>query len=77
MANGQLKIDKGIPIPPKSNHGGKEKSEESLLMISMKSGDSVLLKKNKGAAVRLAQRNLGAGNYVLRQVEGGFRVWRK
>lgn len=68
---GDLKIEKGVPIP------ASRSGTMTALFQAMKKGDSVFLPdtqvKKAQSIVRYA---LGKGNYVCRTQEGGTRVWR-
>lgn len=69
--NGELKIEKGIPIPadPRGRPG-----TISVVMRAMKVGDSVYLdgaNSRKNGAIYL-----GKGNYTSRKEKQGFRIWR-
>ena len=68
----KLKIEKGVPIPPKTR-GGKG---YVLVLHKMEIGDSVVFPIPVGLASRNASATLGAGNFTCRTVEGGTRVWR-
>ena len=72
-SNGQPKIEKGIPVPPRAKrlHTGR-----AALLRSLNIGDSVLLEGERNNIVMGAQYALGVGNYACRKVDGGFRVWR-
>ena len=68
-----MKIERGIPLPPRP---GKKMSPAAELMLSMKKGDSLLLKKSIATVVQMAIRHIGKGKYACRSESGGTRVWR-
>lgn len=72
--NGELKIDKGIAIPPR-----RERIGMAATLRRMEVGDSMLIAKemcgDKNIA-RMAGYALGIGCYVTRKVDGGVRIWR-
>lgn len=74
MENGQPKIEKGIPIPPMH---GKRDSGYATILRAMEPGDSVHFKCNGQAAANAATGVWGAGNYVTRKENDGYRIWRK
>lgn len=68
-----IKIDRGIPIPPKdlSSRAGKWR----LLAMEMRRGDSVLVQEDEAASLYAAMRKLGFKS--IRRSEGNkFRVWK-
>lgn len=69
--NGVLKIEKGIPVPPK---GGKSGMCAVLRQLGV--GDSILVHGSRSTAANVSQHILGAGNYTCRKDGDGFRVWR-
>ena len=74
-ANGELKIEKGIPLPAKSLGGGRGFQK---ILKEMKAGDSVVLPTSGYANAWSAAANaLGSGNFMVRrEADKGFRVWR-
>lgn len=67
--NGDLKIEKGIPLPPPRRAGGTVLAA----LRSMKVGESFLYDKNNGLANMAAR----AGVKIATRKEGGqYRVWR-
>jgi len=73
--NDTLKIDIGIPIPPRKERKGTYKE----IIKKMKVGDSVLLEtKNKASAFLITAKRVGK-KAISREVEEdgvhGFRVW--
>lgn len=72
MKNGELKIDKGIPIPLRMGHSkGYSAAVRKLLK-----GDSVLLPLSTSQASNCAKHILGPGNYAARKEGKGARIWR-
>ena len=74
MKNGQMKIEKGIPLPESWGRGLRSVASETL--SAMKPGDSVLVE-----TVKEARRMYASGRFlkikVATRAEGaGFRVWR-
>ena len=71
--NGELKIEKGIPIPL----GGRKIHGFNAVLKKMKVGDSVVLPRSTSAANSLAKQALGTGNYTIRKIdESSCRVWK-
>lgn len=70
--NGEPKIEKGIPIPKTRGRSGGRAG----LLRSLKAGESVVLPMTAPIASTAASYALGKGNYTVRTVEGGARVWR-
>lgn len=71
-----MKIERGIPVPENRERRGAPLSEESKLFLSMKVGDSVLIKEKKylyRAKKIMSARKMGC---IFRKVSGGWRVWR-
>lgn len=67
-----LGIDKDIPIPALTKN-----SPERLALARLRVGESVLIKNLLHRKVgAMARRSLGKGNYTVRKVDGGSRVWR-
>ena len=74
MKNGELKIEKGIPVPPKPGGGRKGYGPA---MKAMRKGDSVLLPvKAYANAWTTSMTHLGRGNFEIRKEGQKFRVWR-
>lgn len=69
-ANGELKIEKGVPIPAPRSRG------LAATLRKLKVHDSILTTIKSGNASSAASRVLGVGNFVVRTVEGGVRIWR-
>lgn len=69
-----IKIEDGIEVPPKHSRGAKYLATAS----SMKPGDSVFAKLFSPVnSIRKHLTNLnGPKSATIRQVDGGFRVWR-
>lgn len=73
-SNGELKIEKGIPIPAKL---GSPRGALRRLLPTMKKGDSVFVAKGYKTVYQTARLAFGAGGYVSIAAEGdGVRVWR-
>ena len=72
--NGEIKIEKGIPVSRKGH------SSARYPFATMEIGDSffVVEKQTKlsSLATGFARRNGGQQKFTTRQVEGGVRVWR-
>lgn len=73
MKNGELKIEKGIPLPPA--RGGR-RSETAALMRAMKKGDSILMHKAPTNVQQHALRYIGKGKFATRREGNGYRVWK-
>ncbi len=71
--NGELKIEKGIPIPARK--GGNSKGYAAALR-KLDVGDSVVLPVTITTASNTAAHLFGSGKYTARKVDGGTRVWR-
>lgn len=72
MKNGHIKIDKGIPVPPRRNANGY-----TALIRSLKKGDSVLLPVKIQTAVSLCYQISDDRSMYTRRSEGtSVRVWR-
>jgi hypothetical protein len=71
-ANGELKIEKGIPIP----EGGTSSKGYTAALRKMEVGDSAVFPMNTSAACALARNALGKGCVTVRKTENGCRVWR-
>jgi hypothetical protein len=68
--NGELKIEKGVPLPQARSRG------LSKALRGMKIGDSLLTFSGADSARNVAAQVLGAGKYATRQDKGGIRIWR-
>lgn len=68
-----MKIERGIPVPPRK---GRKLSQAAELMLEMKKGESLWMKKSPATAVQFAIRYIGKGKYAVRSENGGTRVWR-
>ncbi len=66
----ELKIDKGVQIPPRRADG------MAAALRKMKRGDSVLLPTDMSSARASAHRELGKGCYASRSEGEGTRIWR-
>ncbi len=80
MKNGELKIEKGIPIPTQSRVG-RGPSEFTHTLATMKKGDSLFMPNETGARIgrrvsSYALANKLRGHYVCRTMDGGVRIWR-
>lgn len=67
----KLKIDKDVPIPARRNG--------AIPFANMQSGDSVfvpgeVMKNPASSAKQWAAKH--GGEFIVRRVEGGYRVWR-
>lgn len=71
--NGELKIEKGIPIPGTSG-APRRGLREALRHLEV--GDSVLVRSAPSTAGATAHQILGPGKYATRKEGGGVRVWR-
>lgn len=71
--NPDLRIEKGVTIPPKWSRGGKALTH---ILRQMKPGDSLLLNKGQPHVAALARQAFGAGNYTTRKENSAVRVWR-
>lgn len=77
----KLKIETGIPVPPKASNKNKELYDTLALL---KPGESVLVpvdyvegKSDFATLVYSWARSAGLkGQFVTRKVDGGRRVWR-
>lgn len=64
-----VRIDKGIPIPPKFSN------KWTPVILKMKVGDSVrLANASRAINMRMAAQKLKI-NAISRKVKGGYRVW--
>lgn len=73
MKNGELKIEKGVPIP---SGRGRRPGPKSVALTALKVGDSVILPGAHATNQSLAMRYLGRGNYATLKEASGTRVWR-
>ncbi len=72
--NEEIKIEKGIPIPPKPRQTGISK-----ILKSMEVGDSILIEDTKNACVNvisLAHRTLSIRICTRKAPDNKRRVWR-
>lgn len=72
------KIEKGIPVSPRQNNGGRKRGSGpfSKVLIKMGVGDSALFDLIPNKMDAAARNAFGKGAYAVRTVEGGCRVWR-
>lgn len=84
----QYRIESGVPIPPRfrpKGTGVRPRGEMRLALDELKNagvGDSVIFpgERSRQKLCLLAAtcgQALGKGNYTIRKVEGGYRVWKK
>lgn len=67
----ELKIEKGIPLPPKRG------TNFTTTLHKMKAGESTLIKGKLASNIcNAARRAFGAGAYVTRKEGNGVRLWR-
>jgi len=72
MKSDDLKIEKGIPIPPRHKHSGA-----SNILRKLKKGDSVWLECSIQSATSLCyQVNDDKSVFTRRRENDGTRVWR-
>lgn len=69
-----LKIEKGIPIPPLPEPEAPKKSHLQEVLETMNDGDSILIGQYSPVVMALAQ-SLGI-SVITRNVDGGTRLWR-
>lgn len=74
MKNGELKIEKNVPIPKNTTRKGK--GHVQLVLRALKKGESVVLPGVPQNAYSAARKYIGAGRYTIRPDKGGSRVWR-
>ena len=67
----ELKIDKGVPIPPPKTHTGM-----TAAIRKMEVGDSIAFHCGPESVSAAFRRTLGAGSYTARTEGTGCRVWR-
>lgn len=67
----RFKIEKGIPIP-----GKKETSKWKALLLKMKPGDSVLLKKSLATTLFTSAKRYGVKVTTRKVTKMKVRVWR-
>ena len=69
------RIERDVPIPARKNGGRKNKYKP--LLLKMRKGDSIFFgdldTRDLWTAGQIA---LGAGNFTVRKVRGGARIWR-
>lgn len=68
--NSQLKIESGIPLPPKRAAGSVA------ILRTMKIGDSVLMSEDQATVTARGIQAFGKGNYATRKEVNGVRLWR-
>ncbi len=73
MKNGELKIQKGVPIPKKK---GRDIGEVGKALQSMKRGDSIAAWGSAQTVAKAAKCYFGKGNYAYRTTPEGGRLWR-
>lgn len=70
-----MKIEKGVPLPS----GGHRAGLLPKAMRSMEIGDCLFVSVSEAAVTAVRQsahRIFGAGGYSIRNVDGGYRIWR-
>jgi hypothetical protein len=73
MKNGELKIEKNVPLPKSSKGYGL-----TGLLRKMKSGESIFVPFDvSGDPRQIAYNALGKGKFSVHKEPGGARVWRK
>lgn len=81
-SNGEIRIEKGIPIPP-GGRAGKENARYPF--ADMEVGDSFfvavereVLRKRRNVLSSASNywKKRGKGQFTIRAVDGGLRVWR-
>jgi hypothetical protein len=68
-ANGEFKIEKDIPIPPRGGRG------LAAALRKMKVGDSVELPISTQSASNCVRQLFGPGHVTIRKTDKGCRVW--
>ena len=72
----KYRIESNIPIPPKAGPARDPNSFAGKLR-ALKRGQSIYKKgMNITTASVYANREMGAGNYTARTMNGGVRIWR-
>ena len=72
MKNGGLKIEKGIPLPPR-----KDRHDVLVPFLKqLKPTESVFVHCCKATAYLKAKEALGLGNFRVHSEKDGVRVWR-
>lgn len=75
MKNGELKIEKGIPLPPKKT--GPVPGALTQLLRKLRIGESIFVPGKKSAVNGGAIRSAGmTGRCAQRAMNGGTRIWR-
>lgn len=80
--NGELKIEKGIPIPaPVNKRVLRPPTPFTAALGALRVGESFLIKGRAAASVRTsmrtwARRHAPTSRFTTRAVDGGVRVWR-
>lgn len=74
LTNGQVRVDKGIPIPARTAFAQRQKYPWLTLDI----GDSFLMesKANRGSIVQWANLRYPPRKFISRSTSEGIRVWR-
>jgi hypothetical protein len=67
-----IKIEHGIPIPPKNRRRGNRKYPFDKMNI----GDSILLNRHSRASAYYYRLEHPEFHFVLRREEKGLRIWR-
>lgn len=75
-ANGQMKIEKGIPIPPATRGGRGGGGSVSPIIKQMKVGDSIFFKGKKSTGFSWVRRRHRPMVFTVRAMNGGTRMWR-
>jgi hypothetical protein len=71
MTNGELKIEKGIPMPRRRNAGIIP------TLRTMEAGDSMVVPQPLSTANNSCAQAFGRGNFICRKVDDKHtRVWR-
>lgn len=74
MKNGELKIEKNIPLPDWRR--GTERGPLAEALSAMKPGDSVLADVSIANANQSARRYIGPRQFAVRTEANGVRIWR-
>ena len=69
-------IERGVPIPPR-RHGKRGAGVLTKMLAKMKKGDSAFFPNRDSQSLWFAGRLVfGSGNFTVRKVDGGARIWR-
>lgn len=69
------KIERGIPIP--KHYRPRQKGYLQKLLAPMRQGDSMFFAGTDSRNIwQAGQTAFGAGNFTVRTVDGGARIWR-